>query len=369
MKKPSIAALLAACVTVSLVAQEAPGTPAATGLNLGRYASYLGFQNGKVDFDSAANNKYLWPASDSDLLQYGGLAGTEIPDTPLEIALLSYYSPEIVRIRPQGAVDELPANSHASEIKLAAAVWQELQAVKFLDPQNRDRIGRYEGMLRFISQRHNITQAEINSAARASIAATVRDEFNKISFLLENTVIRKGYNAVLIRDTKNQYILSYENTNYETKTLSAPTLDALLDEMRRNGAEFDNTGIQAVREKADLIPAVVYAEWQTKGVARGTDALALVTETLANFYLNPSQNTYNAVLGIYARYHQLVTRAHDPFASAAGNSLRGVISALCPEMSNKISSDILRGNAAVLARVPDDARYNVFSTPGERRGD
>jgi hypothetical protein len=359
MKKPFFAALLAACVTVSLVAQEAPGTPAATGLNLSRYASYLGFQNGKVDFDSAANNKYLWPASDSDLLQYGGLAGTEIPDTPLEIALLSYYSPEIVSIRPQGAVDELPANSHASEIKLAAAVWQELQAVKFLDPQNRDRIGRYEGMLRFISQRHNITQAEINSAARASIAAAVREEFNKISFMLDRT-----YNVVLTRNAQNgHYTLSYERPSVENddKTLSGTSLDDLLAIIARN-SDFNPACVQQVREKADLIPAAVYAEWQTKGVARGADALALVISTLTDFYLAPNRSTYEAVRGIYARYRVRATLG-DPLAYAAVNAYMSTLIALDTPLFDRIRTEATPQTVVEIAKIPADARYDIFYTP------
>jgi hypothetical protein len=220
-------------------------------------------------------------------------------------------------------------------------------------------------MLRFISQRHNIAQTEIISAARAGIAATVSEEFNKIGFPLRNLSADRTYNAVLTRSPQTgHYILSYERPEIQNdnKELSAPSLEALLAEMRNN-RDFVQSDIATVREKVELIPAVVYAEWKTKGVARGADALALVTETLTSFYLNPSRDTYNAVRGIYARYHQLAARAHDPFASAAGNSLRGAISALSVEINGKISSDILSGNTAVLARVPDDVRYNIFSTP------
>jgi hypothetical protein len=51
------------------------------------------FKNGKVNYDSACDNKYLWEASDEDLLKYGALAGDEVPDNSLEVVLLSYLHP------------------------------------------------------------------------------------------------------------------------------------------------------------------------------------------------------------------------------------------------------------------------------------
>ncbi|MDR0657293.1 MAG: hypothetical protein LBG22_13350 [Treponema sp.] len=356
-------ALLAACA-VFLVAQEAPGTPASM-LNLNRYVSYFGFPRGKIDVDS----DYIWEASDNDIDKYGALTGDILPDTPLEFALLSYYSPEIVSIRPQEAAGELPANSRTSELKLAAAVWQELQTVKFLDPQNSGRIGRYEGMLRFISQRHNIAQTEIISAACAGMAATVSEEFNKIGFLLENSRTNsiRSHSAVLSRNTQTgQYILSYGGayTNNETRIITANSLEVLLSEMRngRYKADFDQTGIGQVREKAELIPAVVYAEWKTKGVARGADALALVTETLTNFYLNPNRDTYNIILGIYARYGVTSSTYQDNFAFIASSSFISSVSALDSALGLKVGEDVFTTNLVNLSRQPNDSRFNIFTT-------
>jgi hypothetical protein len=80
-------------------------------------------------------------------------------DTPLEFALLSYYSKPVVTIRPVEAQQMLPANTNTSEIKLAAAVYKELQEIKFLDPKNT---ARYETMLRFIRGSHGVTQTDID---------------------------------------------------------------------------------------------------------------------------------------------------------------------------------------------------------------
>jgi hypothetical protein len=92
------------------------------------------------------------------------------------------------------------------------------------------------------------------------------------------------------------------------------------------------------------------------------DALVLITETLTNFYLNPSQATYENVLGIGARYRWLSTRESDQFASIASSSLGRVVRDMSDAFGAKLENDISRGNLAALVRVPNDPRFNVFST-------
>jgi hypothetical protein len=335
----------------------------------------------------------------SDNVYYDNVAtlgGSQtLVDTPLEIALLS-LSAGVVDIRPVEAQNILPANNRTSALKLGAAVYKELVELKFLASTSstsltstslgersraeRDAIGRYEGMLHFISERNGVSRAEIEAYFRQGIggliAETVDAEFNKISFLLENSRTyssARSHSAVLTRDVRTgQYILSYGGTytNNETRTITANSLEALSSEMRngRYKADFDQTGIDQVRTQAALIPAAVYARWQTVGVAQGTDALALVKETLTRFYLEPSRETYEAVRGIYSRYRALSTFG-DPLATNANIALISVINSLNPAIYTKITSEVNTNNLTNMARIPNDVRFNIFATRSDVGGE
>jgi hypothetical protein len=363
MRKLSLAAALLALCAVSLVAQEVPGASASTLLGVSSYSRLFINSNGLL------GGKYDRAASDEDYMRVAALSGhSEMVDTELEISILSTCA-GVVNIRPVEADKILPANNpRESGLKLGAAVYKELTEIKFLDPQNTASIGRYEGMLRFISERNGVSRTEIENYFRQGIRGLVSEiveaEFNKISFSMSNDAIRKGYNTVLTRTPNNQYVLSYEGV-YQGKPfsekLTATSLEALLAEMRGNTADFDQGCIDAVRTQAALIPAVVYAEWQKIGVAQGTDAVALVTETLTNFYLNPSRSTYEAVRGIYARC-SVLSISNDIFAEAASHSFNLSLEALNPGIARKVEHDRATGNLANMARIPDDPRFNVFST-------
>jgi len=334
-------------------------------LGLNDYVQYFRTENvisspGTIRVDA----KYFQDRNSDIYRQIAGLDDNQNSiDNTLELVLAMQYT-AAVKIRPVKAAEILP-ESRASDIKLAAVTYTKLQEIKFLDPQNRERIGRYELMIHTQKQRNNITQDEINAALRGLISATVDEEFNKVSFLLENTSIRKAHNAVLTRNPQTgQYILSYEgvNTNGETRMVTGNSLEALSHEMRneRNKAYFDATGIRAVEAQAALIPAVVYADWKARGLG---DGMALIKETLTNFYLNPSQTTYENVLGMGARYRWLSTREDDLFASIASSSLAKAVNIVNDTFGAKLENDIARGNLAAMMRVPNDSRFNIFSTP------
>ena len=323
-------------------------------LRINNYSEYF-FNKARV-----LDSKYLYPVADDDYERFCILGGdTEEIDTPLEISLLSYYSQPVLNIRPVEAQGILPANSRTSSLKLGAAVYKELVELRFLDPRNTAAIGRYEGMLKFITDRNGVSRTEIEGYYRQGIggliAETVDAEFNKISFLLDND----KYNAILTRNAQNQYVLSYEgyfNGTRSKKELSATSLETLLASLSRSG-DFSQAAIGTVRTQAALIPAVVYADWKARGVAQGADALALITEAITNFYLNPNQTTYTALTGIYARYASLVG---DPFAEKARIAFVALLDSLHPELSSGI---INNRDLVAAARVPNDSRYRVFSTP------
>jgi hypothetical protein len=92
-------------------------------------------------------------------------------DTPLEFALLSYYSQPVISIRPVEAKNILPANNKTSELKLGAAVYQEMRMLRFLG--DTAAAGRHEGVLQFITGRGNATGAEIEAYYRQHIGALI----------------------------------------------------------------------------------------------------------------------------------------------------------------------------------------------------
>jgi len=328
-------------------------------LGFGKYISY--FSDGGVAQSGMQRVavKYFVDR-DSDIYKKAAALDyrQNVIDSALEFIIFSYYSPAVKNIKPTEAEIELPSDNRTSELRLATAVYAKLQTIKFLDPQNRDRIGRYELMLHTIKQKNNIAQTEINTLFASHIAEIVSEEFTKISFLLKNTSTSHG--AVLTRNPQNgHYKLSYEGfyTNNEIKEINMPTLNAVLVEMGNRKADFDQTGIDQVREQAKLIPAVVYADWKPNGV----DAMALIVETLTNFYLSPDQTTYNNLLGLFARYSHLVIRERDVFAQRAQKSLEKSVTALNPDLMSKITKEISTGNIVALMRIPDDPRFNVFA--------
>jgi hypothetical protein len=288
-------------------------------LNVNSYISTFGFRNGQVDIRS----NYIWSASDEDIEKFGVLnfdASTMsrddtriITDTPLEFALLSYYSPVVIQIRPEQAKAILPANNpKLAGLKLGEATYRELVMLNFLDPSNTRAIGRYEGMLKSIEGRSGVKRPEIEAyyrnGIRGFIAEIVDEEFNKISFLLDS---RPGvsYNAVLARNPQTgQYILSYGGveTNGEIRTVTGNSVEALSSEMRngKNKADFAQLSIDQIKAQARLIPAMAYP----------ASVLNAVVDTIAAFYLNPSQSTFHA-LGV--RYRTFLLNDADKGRAAA----------------------------------------------------
>ena len=256
------------------------------------------------------------------------------------------------------------------------AMYMEIQVNRFLGKS--DAVAKYENWLKTVSDKYKVTRQEIEAFyrdnVRALIAGAVDEEFGKIRFLLENsdTYSRaRSHNSVLTRNPQTgQYTLSYAGyyTNDEPRTVKGDTLEALLRAMRtgENKSDFDTTGIRAVQAQAALIPAVVYADWKARGVANGVDGMALVKEALTNFYLNPNDTTYLAAYGIQLRYYALqdtfLTKGvEDIFAIVAKESYNNAVGSLNPALLNKFHKEN-RFSVAEARRVPNDPRFNIFST-------
>jgi hypothetical protein len=151
-------------------------------LNAGNLESYSKlFLNG----NGLTSLKYTRVASDDDHNRIAALGNdNEVIDSPLEIALLSTCA-GVVDVRPAMSPEVaaiLPANNpKLSDLKLGAAVYQEMQVLRFLG--NTNAVGRHEGIIKFITDRGNVSRVEIDAFYRqnigASIAELVKEKLNE----------------------------------------------------------------------------------------------------------------------------------------------------------------------------------------------
>jgi hypothetical protein len=302
------------------------------------------------------------PVENAKYATLGGKA--EFLDTPLEMAVYAYYSPK-ADPAPPAAEKILPhSNPRLVDRQLGAAVYKELAVARFLN--TAAAVSKYEAMLTFITGRGNAARAEIEAFYRqnigALIAAEVDAQFNRVDFGLDVRGVG-SYNVVLTRDAKNQYILSYERPSVENddKTLSAPTLEALLAEMRKNTADFSQTSIDTVRAQAALMPAEIYAAWQPLGV--DTKALVTIKADLTAFFLAPNATNYEKLCGIWARYYKINNNVYNAVNSNVQASFSATLMGLSMALVGKIEADVTPKTYIVLATRPKDAKYDIFGTP------
>jgi len=264
-------------------------------LNLKNYSSC--FINARTNAISA---EYVMEATDKDFERIASLGGSETKiDTTLEIALLSRCA-GVVNIRPVEAEQMLSKlTPKQQDEQLSMHVYKDMQIMRFLG--NTKAVGYHDAVLQFdIIARGNILRTDIEAYYKqnigAYVASIVDEEFNKISFLLEGSP-NGSYNAILMRDKNNQYILSYEgyfNGTKQTKPFSITSLETLPSEMLRN-PDFNRASIDQVKAQAALIPAVIYAN------ARN-NSLKFITDIITNFYINPNAGTYTALKDVYVLF-------------------------------------------------------------------
>jgi hypothetical protein len=341
MKKIAVVAFLFAVAVTGTFAQT-----------LRNYTSIFLDRNKVMDW------KYIDASSDKDFERISALGGdpTDI-DTPLEIALLSACA-GVIDVRPVEA-SRMLGTPKQTDLTLGSWVFQEIQILRFLG--NTASVGRHEAELKIITDRGNVTRAEVETyyrnGIRTLISETVDEEFNKISGFM----IDRNYDAVLTRNSQNgQYDLRYEGAGHVVKELSAASLRALSSVMSRS-SDFSATAYNEVEAQAELIPAVVYADRKARGVAGGVDALALIKESITNFYINPTNENYNVLPGIKARFLMNDGLTYGSFNFFANICFQLVLEALSSEIANRASRAMLQGNTPALARYPADPRYDVFS--------
>jgi hypothetical protein len=256
-------------------------------------------------------------------------------DTAIEWLYTSYYHIAVRDIRPAEADTILPAdNPRLVDLELGAVTMQEIKINRFLG--NTAAEGRYRGGLKFITDRKNVTEAEVEAHyrdyIRGLIAEIVDEEFNEISFMVDINA-RTSYNCVLTRNAQNQYILSYESyfgtDTKSTKTLPITSLEAFSSEMSKSG-DFPASAINTVREQARLIPAAVLSD----------ATLTEIANILTRFYTEPNQSTYTAVLEALYVIRQALPNTQNLKYSHVSSSYEGMLSMLNRDFAQKVFADL-----------------------------
>jgi hypothetical protein len=326
--------------------------------NLGNYSKL--FLNG----GGLLSQKYIKEANENDYNTIAALGGEYLDDidTPLEIALLSTCA-GVVDVRPVEASNML-GNAKQADLKLGAAVYQEMQILRFLG--NTAAVGRHEGILKFITDRGNASRAEIESYYRqgigALIAEAVNTEFNNISFMVETDT--DSANVKLIRNP-NEYVLICDGfwgnpKKEEIKQFSASSLNALLTVMRNSG-NFSATAFNTVRDNAPLIPAVVFDDWK-RTTPNMVNPYELLTKALTDFYVTPNEANYKIVRGILARAILASVTDGDAFTDNMAESMHEILVSFNPALNDKINGDISTTSKMIAAAgIPDDPRYGIFT--------
>jgi hypothetical protein len=364
MKKTLLVIVLVCAALGAVSAQEGAGGAAASTmadaglLNAGNLENYSKpFLNGN---GSSISSKYIRVASDGDFNKIAPLGGNEERiDTPLEIALLSTCA-GVVDVRPVEASNIL-GNAKQADLKLGSAVYQEMQVLRFLG--NAAAVGRHEGIIKFITDRGNVSRAEIENYLKQGITAVVKEKFNEIDFRLENW--SNSYNATLSRNLQiKEYTLNYwgQYTGNVVKKISGTGINGLLAIME-NSPDFDTYGIEQTRNQADLIPAIVYESWVEKKITT-VDAVKLAADTIANFYMSPTNANYDLLVGMFGLFKR---DGNDPLAEAGLDAYRKAMNSLNEELKEKVGADSTsQGTALARAARARNSDYSIFAIPYDR---
>jgi hypothetical protein len=349
MKMRCFAAVLALLTAAGLGAQEGAGLLSAGDLD--------GYAKPFLNNNGLLSRTYIRAANEDELNKVSALSGDiDVVDTPLEIALLSTCA-GVVDVRPVMAPEVaaiLPANNpKLSDLKLGAAVYQEMQVLRFLG--NTAAVGRHEGIIKFITDRGNVSRAEIVDYLKQGIAEVVNAEFNKVSFILYR------YGVSLTRTNGNQYILSCKDVNDVVKEFPPASLEALLDTMRNNRTEFESRDIDTVRANAALIPGAIFDGWK-KTTTTMVNPYDLLTRALTNFYITPSNENYRVVRGIYARARLAKLTDGDTFTDNMLESIEQILKSFNQELLTKMGRDLYSNREIIAAAgVPDEPQYGIFT--------
>jgi phosphopentomutase len=234
------------------------------------------------------------------------------------------------------------------DLQLGAMLYMKKAAVSFLgggDP------AKYAVELKFITDKGNVTEADIENFMVQGIAAAVDAEFGKVRFLLKNSRTNpvRSHEAVLAYSANPGYTLTYEGayTTNGHQEITAPTLDALLAEMGRRKTDFDQTGINNVRAQAALIPAT----------RLDNKAISGITDILTNLYLRPADPVaYSMVKAVFALYKNLELRSSDNIFKKIKTAYDLTLYTLSAELEKKVVQDWLQQKQAYTTLTTEQQR-------------
>ncbi|MDR0447463.1 MAG: hypothetical protein LBH07_02220, partial [Treponema sp.] len=200
---------------------------------------------------------------------------------------------------------------------------------------NTAAVNRHEAVLKYITDRKNVTRAEVEAFYRNGIRALISDivdeEFNKIGFLLRINP-QTSYNCVLTRYANNQCILSYESyfgtDTYSRKELPPTLLEALPSAMSRS-RDFPQAAIDIVKAQAALIPAVVYEK-------NNNTMLSSVKSVLTDFNISPTRNNYENLVKSYNVFRMMLGEREFEYMYL---SMRNTLSSLHPGLADRVMRD------------------------------
>jgi hypothetical protein len=320
MKKHCTAVLIALCAAASLAAQT---DTSALLLNVGNYSKFFLNAHGRMA------PKYTRVASDDDYNKIAALGGEYLDgvDTPLEIALLSTCA-GVVDVRPVEASTIL-GNARQADLKLGAAVYQEMQMLRFLG--NTDAVGRHEGILKFITDRGDVSRSEIESYLKQGINSLVDETFSNVYVATRDYHVNIIYNL----ETKSYKVTYTKNRDTTPKEITAKDLPELERKLTASGAFRTDDISLIINDKALKIPSYVYSDWVEKGLAQA-NGVTLIREAVTNFFVAPTKASYDVLVGIYANYWLNGGLIMGSFEHEARVDFDFVLGSLSPDISKQI---------------------------------
>jgi hypothetical protein len=191
-----------------------------------------------------------------------------------------------------------------------------------------------------LKAKYNFTDRQILGAIENAVRSEVDAQFNKVAFILDNTSIRKSYDAVLTRNAQNHYALSYERLDTIYTPISGTSPEDLLTKISKN-SDFNQTSVDQVRAQAALIPAVRLGD-------KALDDIAVILE---QFYTSPTLGAYSYLKDVYVLYENTwVTSQNQLFMNAAG-SYANALSNLNQSLAQKVFEDSRVSSRVTLSPV------------------
>jgi hypothetical protein len=329
------------------------------------YLGYYGFKGGQFN----SKESIVSDAEFEDTNNFFAIEGNKDSlDTPEEFITATYFSPvQIQNISYVKKIEtELPHNDpKTAGLKLGAMWYKKMVELQFADPSNTQQVANYKLAINTICTRTGVTLDAVknfyNSGIKDIVSAAVDRSFNTISFMLGGGE-GKTYNSVLARNTDGSYTLKYVRPSVANsdKEITASSLDALLAEMGKHPEDFNTACIDTVRNKQDIMPAVVFDDWKLK-LAGKPDCLAMIKEIFTNFYLSPTAENFKLITQTIARYMQF--QGYNSMFLPAIDSMDETEVALGgTRLMMKVSDEIAGVGMGKLATDPMPAKYSQLFT-------